>query len=53
MRRVIAVRRRLQALSHGTIEFLHPTNAKVLAFLRCYHGETVLVVANLSDFHNP
>jgi maltose alpha-D-glucosyltransferase/alpha-amylase len=50
MRRIIAVRRRLPALSHGTIEFLHPTNAKVLAFLRQYKGETVLVVANLSRF---
>lgn len=50
MRRIISARRRLKALSHGTIEFLHPTNAKVLAFLRCYQGETVFVVANLSRF---
>ncbi|HEY5811580.1 MAG TPA: alpha-glucosidase C-terminal domain-containing protein, partial [Terrimicrobiaceae bacterium] len=48
--RLISVRRRLKALSHGTIEFLHPTNAKVLAFLRCHEGETILVVANLSRF---
>ena len=50
MRRIIAVRRRLSALSQGTIEFLHPTNAKVLAFLRHHEGETVLIVANLSRF---
>ncbi|MGB8466971.1 MAG: maltose alpha-D-glucosyltransferase, partial [Terrimicrobiaceae bacterium] len=50
MRKILFVRRRHKALSHGTIEFLHPTNAKVLAFLRCYEGETILVVANLSRF---
>jgi maltose alpha-D-glucosyltransferase/alpha-amylase len=50
MRKILFVRRRHKAFSHGTIEFLHPTNAKVLAFLRCHEGETVLVVANLSRF---
>src|SRR5690606_13139678 len=34
----------------GTIEFLYPDNRKVLAFLRCYEDEIVLVVANLSRF---
>jgi maltose alpha-D-glucosyltransferase/alpha-amylase len=48
MRRILFVRRRHKAFSHGTIEFLHPTNAKVLAFLRRHEDETVLVVANLS-----
>ena len=50
MRKILFVRRSHKAFSHGTIEFLHPTNAKVLAFLRCHEGETVLVVANLSRF---
>jgi maltose alpha-D-glucosyltransferase / alpha-amylase len=50
MRKILSVRRRHKAFSHGSIEFLHPTNAKVLAFLRCHEGETVLVVANLSRF---
>jgi maltose alpha-D-glucosyltransferase/alpha-amylase len=50
MRKILFVRRSHKAFSHGTIDFLHPTNAKVLAFLRCHEGETVLVVANLSRF---
>ena len=50
MRRLIAVNRRSLALSRGGIEFLHPGNHKVLAYLRKYEAETVLVVANLSRF---
>jgi maltose alpha-D-glucosyltransferase/alpha-amylase len=50
MKRLIALRRRYQAFGRGSIEFLHPENRKVLAFLRRYEGETILVVANLSRF---
>ncbi len=50
MRRLIAEREALQAFGHGTIEFLTPDNAKVLAFIRQHEDETVLVVANLSRF---
>ncbi|CAN5746579.1 maltose alpha-D-glucosyltransferase [soil metagenome] len=49
-RRLIALRKRFQAFGRGTIEFLYPDNRKVLAFLRSYEDETVLVVANLSRF---
>ena len=34
MRRVIAMRKNFKAFSRGSIEFLRPENAKVLAFLR-------------------
>jgi len=50
MRRVIATRKKFRAFSRGTLEFLFPDNAKVLAFLRRYEDETVLVVVNLSRF---
>jgi maltose alpha-D-glucosyltransferase/alpha-amylase len=50
MRRVIAMRKNHRAFSRGTLEFLYPDNAKVLAFLRKYENETVLVVVNLSRF---
>ena len=50
MRRLLGVRRRWSAFAHGSIEFLHPENAKVLAFLRRYREEAVLIVANLSRF---
>src|SRR5438874_10760683 len=50
MRRVIAMRKNFKAFSRGTLEFLYPDNPKVLAFLRRYENETVLVVVNLSRF---
>jgi len=48
MKRVIALRKRLKAFGRGNIEFLQPENRRILAFLRHYEQETVLVVANLS-----
>src|SRR3989440_4382722 len=50
MKRLIALRKRFQAFGRGTIEFLRPANPKVLAFVRRYRNELVLVVANLSRF---
>ena len=50
MRRVIAMRKNFKAFSRGTLEFLFPDNAKVLAFLRRHEDETVLIVVNLSRF---
>ncbi len=49
-RRVIAMRKNFRAFSRGTLAFLHPDNSKVLAFLRQFEGETILVVVNLSRF---
>jgi maltose alpha-D-glucosyltransferase/alpha-amylase len=49
-KRLIALRKRFQAFGRGSIEFLYPDNRKVLAFLRCYQEDTILVVANLSRF---
>lgn len=50
MKRIIGVRRRFKAFGRGSFEFLHPENRKVLAFIRTYAGEHILVVANLSRF---
>ena len=50
MKRLIATRERFQAFGRGTFEFLYPENRKVLAFLRTYQGEHILVVTNLSRF---
>ncbi len=50
MKRLIDLRKRHQAFSRGTLEFLHPENRKVLAFTRSFGSETILVVANLSRF---
>jgi maltose alpha-D-glucosyltransferase / alpha-amylase len=49
-RRLIAQRRRFAAFGRGDIEFLHPENRKILAFVRRYEDENILVVANLSRF---
>jgi maltose alpha-D-glucosyltransferase/alpha-amylase len=49
-RRVIAMRKNFKAFSRGSLEFLNPDNPKVLAFLRCWKNETIMVVANLSRF---
>jgi len=50
MRRVIAMRKNFKAFSRGSLEFLYPDNPKVLAFLRRYEDEIVLVIVNLSRF---
>jgi maltose alpha-D-glucosyltransferase/alpha-amylase len=50
MKRVIALRRRHPAFGRGSLEFLHPENRHVLAFVRRHGDDTLLVVANLSRF---
>ena len=50
MRRMVALRRQIKAFGRGSIEFLNPENSHVLAFVRAYEGQVILVVANLSRF---
>jgi maltose alpha-D-glucosyltransferase/alpha-amylase len=50
MKHLIEQRKRYKAFGRGTLEFLRPSNRKVLAFYRRYEEETILVVANLSRF---
>ena len=50
MKRLIALRKRHKAFGRGTLEFLYPENPKILAFLRRYHDECILVVVNLARF---
>jgi maltose alpha-D-glucosyltransferase/alpha-amylase len=51
-KRRIALRKRYRAFSRGSVEFVHPSNPRVLAFVRRYQDderqELLLVVANLS-----
>jgi maltose alpha-D-glucosyltransferase/alpha-amylase len=49
-KRLIQQRKQFRAFGRGTLEFLYPDNRKVLAFLRQFQDEIVLVVANLSRF---
>jgi maltose alpha-D-glucosyltransferase/alpha-amylase len=50
MKRLIAMRKRYKAFGRGTLEFMFPDNHRVLAFIRRYQGEVILVIANLSRF---
>ncbi len=50
MRRLIALRKRHPAFGRGTIEILAPENRKVLAFVRRWEDELILIVANLSRY---
>ncbi|MBC5772657.1 maltose alpha-D-glucosyltransferase [Pontibacter sp. KCTC 32443] len=49
-RRIINMRKRYKAFGRGSIRFLNPSNSKVLAFIRSYEDENILVIANLSRF---
>ena len=53
MKRLIAVRKAHKAFGRGKLEFLHPGNRKVLAYLREYEDESILCVANLSRSAQP
>ena len=49
-KRLIKLRKQYRAFGRGTLEFLLPSNQRVLAYLRRYEEEVILVVANLSRF---
>jgi maltose alpha-D-glucosyltransferase / alpha-amylase len=53
MKRLISVRKANRAFGRGTLEFLHPGNRKILAYLREYEDESILCVANLSRSAQP
>ena len=49
-KRILTTRKRFRAFGRGQIEILAPENPKILAFIRHWEDEIVLVVANLSGF---
>jgi maltose alpha-D-glucosyltransferase/alpha-amylase len=53
MKRLIALRKQHRVFSRGSIEFLHPRNRKILAYIRRHEQTTVLCVANLSRTIQP
>jgi maltose alpha-D-glucosyltransferase/alpha-amylase len=50
MKQLIAMRKRLNVFGRGSMKFIDSTNAKVLCFERRYDKQTIIVVANLSQF---
>jgi maltose alpha-D-glucosyltransferase/alpha-amylase len=53
MKRFIGIQRQHSVFGCGTMEMLAPVNEKVLAYVRQYQQETVLVVNNLSRYAQP
>ncbi len=49
-KRLIQQRKQFFAFGSGSLKFLYPSNRKVLAFIRQFEDEKILVVANLSRF---
>lgn len=50
---LISLRKREKAISHGTISFLEKEDDHVLAYVREYGNEQILVLNNLSDTVQP
>ncbi len=53
MRNMIALRKLFSVFGRGSLKFLHPSNRKVLAYIRASEDATILCVANLSRFAQP
>ncbi len=49
-KRMLALRKQWKSLGRGTLELLSPDNRSILAFVRDYQEEQLLIVANLSRF---
>ena len=49
MRRMIGIRKQHKVFGRGALEFLSPTNEKILAYVRTYEQQTVLLVHNLAE----
>jgi maltose alpha-D-glucosyltransferase/alpha-amylase len=49
MKHLIKIRKSTRTFSQGSIEFLHPANHRVLAYVRRLGNETLLIVNNLSS----
>jgi maltose alpha-D-glucosyltransferase / alpha-amylase len=49
MKTLLRTRKSTRTFSRGSIEFLHPANHRVLAFVRQLGNETILAVSNLSS----
>jgi len=53
MQNMIRLRKLFKVFGRGTQEFLSPSNAKVLAYVRRYRDDVILCVANLSRTVQP
>jgi maltose alpha-D-glucosyltransferase/alpha-amylase len=52
-RRVLTVRKRHRTFGRGTLEFLKPANRAILAYVRKFEGDILLIVNNLAGSAQP
>ncbi|MDK2972221.1 MAG: maltose alpha-D-glucosyltransferase / alpha-amylase [Candidatus Sumerlaeota bacterium] len=50
LKRVLRIRKQHPVFGRGDIQFLHPDNRRVIAYLRRYGNDVVLIVNNLSRY---
>ena len=50
IKNVLAMRKRLNVFGRGDLHFIDSSNSKVLCFARTYEKQSIIVVANLSQF---
>jgi maltose alpha-D-glucosyltransferase/alpha-amylase len=50
IKNVLAMRKRLNVFGRGDLHFIDSSNSKVLCFARSYEKQSIIVVANLSQF---
>jgi maltose alpha-D-glucosyltransferase/alpha-amylase len=53
LQKLIAMRKRYPVFGRGSLEVLYPANLRILAYLRQYEGEVVVVINNLSHTVQP
>jgi maltose alpha-D-glucosyltransferase/alpha-amylase len=53
LRRLIQVRKEHRVFGRGTLEFVSSPNPRIVAYVRRYQEQTVLIVNNLSRFAQP
>lgn len=53
IKRMIKIRKKYHSFGRGTLDFLAPKNTKLLAYIRAYQDETLLIVNNLSRHSQP
>ena len=53
VKRLLKVRQRYPAFALGRLRWVNPDNRKVIAFIREYEGQNILIICNLSRFAQP
>jgi maltose alpha-D-glucosyltransferase/alpha-amylase len=52
-KRILTARKKHKTFGRGTLEFLKPSNRAILAYVRKFEGEILLIVNNLASTAQP